>query len=62
MLIEIVAIVFMALILLVWARIIISEIIMRKKFTLNLEYPVDIPNSPKISIIVPARSQVGDLF
>jgi len=57
MFIEIAAIVVMALILLTWMRIVISGIIMRRKFTLNLEYPVDIPNSPKISIIVPARNE-----
>ena len=57
MFIEIATIVVMALILLTWVRIPISAIIIRRKFTLSLEYPVDIPNSPQISIIVPARNE-----
>lgn len=57
MLIEIAAIVVMALILLTWVRIPISAIIVRRKFTLSLEYPVDIPNSSQISIIIPARNE-----
>ncbi|MFQ6043773.1 MAG: glycosyltransferase [Candidatus Poribacteria bacterium] len=60
-LIEIAAIIVMGLILLIWARIVIAGIIMRKKFTLDLEYPVDIPNSPKISIIVPARNEEDNI-
>jgi chlorobactene glucosyltransferase len=58
---EIAAIVVMALILLTWVRIVISGIIMRRKFTLNLEYSVNIPNSPKISIIVPARNEEDNI-
>jgi chlorobactene glucosyltransferase len=61
MFIEIAAIVVMALILLTWVRIFISVIISRRKFILNLEYPVNIPNSPKISIIVPARNEENNI-
>lgn len=57
--IEVMALVVMAFILLVWIFLIFSTIIARRKaeFVLNLAYPVDIPASPKISIIVPARNE-----
>ena len=57
--IEIMALVIMGFILLVWIFLVYSTIIMRRKneFILNLEYPVDISNSPIISIIVPARNE-----
>ena len=58
---EITTLVVMVLILLFWIQHFILGITNRSSFTLRLKYSVDIPNPPKLSIIVPARNEENDI-